>query len=119
MLLEQATARNVSRAMRGINASEWEGDFKSMGRQVLKQVVENRLPTKFVERYARRSVGGLGVADLLWSGVIDPQGRFGVDAFVRRAGLGHNDLKHCAGSGPTGSVLSRPCAQRSVPLSVL
>jgi putative transposase len=43
MLLEPATARNVSRAIKEINAFEWEGDFKPMARQGLKQLVEDRL----------------------------------------------------------------------------
>jgi hypothetical protein len=30
MLLEPATQRNVSRAIREINGFEWEGDFKPM-----------------------------------------------------------------------------------------
>jgi len=33
MLLDQATARNVTRALREINSFEWEGDFKPMARQ--------------------------------------------------------------------------------------
>ncbi|NIO10910.1 MAG: IS256 family transposase [Deltaproteobacteria bacterium] len=43
MLLEQATPSNVSRAIEEINAFEWEGDFKPMARQALKQLVEKRL----------------------------------------------------------------------------
>jgi putative transposase len=49
MLLEQATARNVSRAIREINAFEWEGDFKPMARQALKQMVEKRLDEEMAE----------------------------------------------------------------------
>src|SRR5215510_16294555 len=33
MLLEQATTRNVARALREINGFEWEGDFKPVARQ--------------------------------------------------------------------------------------
>src|SRR5947208_17102143 len=40
MLLEQATPTNVSRAIREINAFEWEGDFTTMARQALKLRVE-------------------------------------------------------------------------------
>src|SRR5262249_41200701 len=40
MLLEQATLRNVSRAMGEINGFEWEGDFKPMARQALKELLE-------------------------------------------------------------------------------
>ena len=43
MLLEQATVKNVSRAIGEINAFEWEGDFKPMARQALKELLENRL----------------------------------------------------------------------------
>lgn len=43
MLLDQATPRNVSRAMKEINGFDWEGDFKPMARQALKQLLENRL----------------------------------------------------------------------------
>jgi putative transposase len=43
MLLEQATAKNVSRAIKEINAFDWEGDFKPMARQALKQLLEQRL----------------------------------------------------------------------------
>lgn len=49
MLLEQATTRNVSRAIREINAFEWEGDFKPMARQALKQMVEKRLDEEMEE----------------------------------------------------------------------
>jgi putative transposase len=43
MLLDQATGKNVSRAIKEINAFEWEGDFKPMARQALKELLENRL----------------------------------------------------------------------------
>jgi hypothetical protein len=42
MLLEQATPRNVSRALTEINAFEWEGDFEPMAHQSLKRLVEDR-----------------------------------------------------------------------------
>jgi hypothetical protein len=38
MLLQRATVRNVSRALREIKAIEWEGDFKPMARQALKSL---------------------------------------------------------------------------------
>ena len=52
MLLDQATTRNVSRAIEEINGFEWEGDFKPMARQALKELLEKRLgevsrPTRF------------------------------------------------------------------------
>ena len=49
MLLEPATVRNVSRAMREINAFEWEGEFKPMARRALKQLVEQRLEEEMTE----------------------------------------------------------------------
>ena len=49
MLLEQATPKNVSRAIKEINAFEWEGDFKPMARQALKQLVEKRLEEVMAE----------------------------------------------------------------------
>jgi putative transposase len=49
MLLDQATPRNVSRAMREINGFEWEGDFKPMARQALKQLLEKRLEEEMAE----------------------------------------------------------------------
>ena len=60
MLLEQATPRNVTRAMEEINAFEWEGDFKPMARQALKELLEKRLDQELAEylgvsRYERAS----------------------------------------------------------------
>lgn len=49
MLLEQATTRNVSRALKEINAFEWEGDFKPMARQELKHLLEKRLEEEMAE----------------------------------------------------------------------
>jgi putative transposase len=49
MLLEQATVKNVSRAIGEINAFEWEGDFKPMARQALKELLENRLDQEMAE----------------------------------------------------------------------
>lgn len=49
MLLEQATVRNVSRAIGQINGFEWEGDFKPMARQALKDLLENRLDHEMAE----------------------------------------------------------------------
>jgi putative transposase len=49
MLLDQATPRNVSRAIREINGFEWEGDFKPMARQALKQLLEKRLEEEMAE----------------------------------------------------------------------
>ena len=49
MLLERATAKNVSRAIREINAFEWEGDFKPVARQALKQLMEKQLEQEMAE----------------------------------------------------------------------
>ena len=49
MLLEPATSRNVSRAIEEINAFEWEGDFKPMARQALKELLEKRLEEEMSE----------------------------------------------------------------------
>jgi putative transposase len=49
MLLEQATVSNVSRALCEINAFEWEGDFKPMARQALKELLETRLEEEMAE----------------------------------------------------------------------
>lgn len=49
MLLDQATSRNVSRALKEINAFEWEGDFKPIARQALKELVEKQLDQEMAE----------------------------------------------------------------------
>jgi putative transposase len=49
MLLEQATQRNVSRAIKEINGFEWEGHFKPMARQALKELLENRLDQEMAD----------------------------------------------------------------------
>lgn len=49
MLLDRATPRNVSRAIKEINGFEWEGDFKPMARQALKELLENRLEQEMAE----------------------------------------------------------------------
>jgi putative transposase len=49
MLIDQATARNVSRAIKEINAFEWEGDFKPLARQALKELLEKRLDEEMAQ----------------------------------------------------------------------
>jgi putative transposase len=49
MLLEQATTRNVARALNEINAFEWEGDFKPAARQELKRLMEMQLEKDLTE----------------------------------------------------------------------
>jgi putative transposase len=49
MLLEQATLRNVTRAMEEINGFQWEGDFKPLARRALKELLEKRLEEEMTE----------------------------------------------------------------------
>ena len=49
MLLDQATSRNVSRALNEINGFDWEGDFKPMALQVLKDLVQKQLEEDMAE----------------------------------------------------------------------
>jgi transposase-like protein len=49
MLLKRATVRNVSRALKEINAFEMEGDFKPKARQALKELMEKRLEEEMTE----------------------------------------------------------------------
>src|SRR5438094_319447 len=61
MLLEQATPTNVSRALREINSFEWEGDFKPMARQALKELLEpntSRRTKKLLARHLCRVRAG-------------------------------------------------------------
>jgi transposase-like protein len=44
-----ATPRNVARAIKEINAFEWEGDFKPMARRALKELMEKRLEEEMAE----------------------------------------------------------------------
>ena len=49
MLLQRATVRNVSRALQEIKAFEWEGGFKPMARQALKEIMEKSLEKEMAE----------------------------------------------------------------------
>jgi putative transposase len=49
MLLDQATSKNVSRALKEINAFEWEGDFKPVARQAVKELVQEQLEQEMAE----------------------------------------------------------------------
>jgi transposase-like protein len=49
MLLDQATSATVARALQEINGFEWEGDFKPMARQALKELLEKRLAEEMTE----------------------------------------------------------------------
>jgi len=39
--LWKATVRNVNRALKEINAFEWEGDYRPAGREALKRILED------------------------------------------------------------------------------
>ena len=49
MRLKPATMRNVTRAMKEINAFEWEGEFKPVARRALKELMEKRLEEEMAE----------------------------------------------------------------------
>lgn len=49
MLLKRATVRNVSRALREINAFEWEGDFKPRAREALKEILQKSMEEEMAE----------------------------------------------------------------------
>lgn len=49
MLLKRATVRNVSRALKEINAFEVEGDLKPKARRALKEILEKRLEEEMTE----------------------------------------------------------------------
>src|ERR687895_2227724 len=49
MLLNQATVKNVSRALNEINGFDWEGDFKPMALQALKDLVQKQLEEDMAE----------------------------------------------------------------------
>jgi putative transposase len=57
--LWKATVRNVNRALREVNAFEWEGDYRFEARNKLKELLEERMGTEVEqhlgrERYERR-----------------------------------------------------------------
>ncbi len=52
--LWKATARNVNRAMKEINAFEWEGDYRSEARNRLKELLEEKVDEE-LEQYLGRA----------------------------------------------------------------
>lgn len=48
-MFKTATVRNVNRALREIKAFEWEGDFKPMARQALKEMLEGQMEREMTE----------------------------------------------------------------------
>lgn len=60
--LWRATVRNVNRALKEVNAFEWEGDYRFETRDKLKEVLEDRMGSEVEqhlgrERYERRESG--------------------------------------------------------------
>jgi putative transposase len=62
-LLWKATVRNVNRALKEVNAFEWEGDYRCATRNKLKEILEGGMETEVEQhlgrqRYERREAGG-------------------------------------------------------------
>jgi transposase-like protein len=60
--LWKATARNVNRALKEINAFEWEGDYRAEARNRLKELLEERMDEELEQylgraKYARKKGG--------------------------------------------------------------
>ena len=53
-LLWKATVRNVNRAMKEVNAFEWEGDYRPATRQALRKLLEDQIEEE-LEQYLGRS----------------------------------------------------------------
>ena len=53
--LWKATARNVNRALREVNAFEWEGDYRFATQNKLKEILEGGLETEVQQHLGRRS----------------------------------------------------------------
>ena len=55
MLLQRATVRNLSRALREIKAFEWEGKSKPMAREALREILERGIdwPHSIISRPAQ------------------------------------------------------------------
>jgi len=52
--LWKATARNVNRALKEINAFEWEGDYRAEAKSRLKELLEEKMDEE-LERYLGRA----------------------------------------------------------------
>ena len=52
--LWKATARNVNRALKEINAFEWEGDYRGEAASRLKELLEERMDEE-LEQYLGRA----------------------------------------------------------------
>ncbi|MBI5327997.1 MAG: transposase, partial [Deltaproteobacteria bacterium] len=42
-MLYKATVRNVNRALKEVNYFQWEGDFKALAKESIKQILEDRM----------------------------------------------------------------------------
>ncbi|MBI5328012.1 MAG: hypothetical protein HZB80_06965, partial [Deltaproteobacteria bacterium] len=42
-MLHKATVRNVNRALKEVNYFQWEGDFKALAKESIKQILEDRM----------------------------------------------------------------------------
>jgi hypothetical protein len=63
--LWKATVRNVNRALKEINAFEWEGDYRPAAREALKRILEDEVGEELEQylgrgRYERREEGVWG-----------------------------------------------------------
>ena len=61
----KATVRNVNRALKEINAFEWEGDYRPAAREALKRILEDEVDRELGQylgrgRYDRRGEGVWG-----------------------------------------------------------
>ncbi len=54
-LVEKATVRNVNRALKEVNAFEWEGDYRPAVRQALKEILEGRMEEEIGEYLGREA----------------------------------------------------------------
>lgn len=42
-MLHRATVRNVNRALKEVNSFQWEGEFKTLAKEALKKILEDRM----------------------------------------------------------------------------
>ncbi len=98
MLLDQATPRNVTRALEEINAFEWEGDFKPLARQALKELLEKRLEEEMAEHLGLSRYEHAAIGTIIETAIMSDtcSARWGIWSFWCRAAGG--------GSFPPGSL---------------
>ena len=61
--LWKASARNVNRALKEINAFEWEGDYRAEARSRLKELLEERMGEEFEQYLGRAKHERIGEGD--------------------------------------------------------